>query len=516
MSISSDPGPLVLDRPDDVRKVRDALDRAAYDYEHVSDRIATRRSIKLSPGPRDLPRLLRRTHDGDPQATLIRLFLVGVPVPLEAFRRAVAPMDPRQWAALGLVEIEADAVRRLVVLTPFGPFLLVHDPASTEGYPRPDHVMGISSTTVAFAAMLVRPPAQRTLDLGTGNGYLALLAAEHSRGVLATDVNPRAVAMARFNAMLNRAENLETAQGSLYEPAGDQRFDLIASNPPFVVSPQEGLMYRDSGLHGDAICERVVRGAPGHLAEGGFAQVICNWVRIAGQDWVERLSGWFEGSDCDVWIVHSFSEEPGEYAQHWLGQPGPTPPHEFAEAFERWMDYYERNRIEAVDAGFINLRRRSGGRNWVRIDRDRNPDPYTGAVILRGFVAADLVERIQDDGALLAMTLRCRPDLTVSQRLQPSESGWSVAGAECTLDAGLRFEGDFNPAVFHFLTLCRGDLPVSGVLEQTAARLGQDADEIRRECLDTVRSLTIQGFLWPADWPLEPWREGNPGEARPS
>ena len=211
---SNDPGPLALDRPDDVRRVRDALDRAGYDYEHVSDRIATCRSIKLSPGPSDRPRLLRRTRDGDPQATLIRLFLLGVPVPLEAFRRAVAPMDPWQWAALGLVEIDADTVRRRVVLTPFGRFVLTHDPDSADGHPCHDHVMGISTTTVAFAAMLVRPPARRTLDLGTGNGYLALLAAEHSRGVLATDVNPRAIAMARFNAMLNRAENLETCTGA--------------------------------------------------------------------------------------------------------------------------------------------------------------------------------------------------------------------------------------------------------------------------------------------------------------
>ena len=116
----------------------------------------------------------------------------------------------------------------------------------------------------------------------------------------------------------------------------------------------------------------------------------------------------------------------------------------------------------------------------------------------------------------MAMTLRCRPDLTFSQRLQPSESGWSVAGAACTLDGGLRFEGEINPAVFHLLTLCRGDLPVSGVLQQTAARLGRDVDEIRGECLDTVRSLTIQGFLWPADWPLEPWYEGKQGEGRPA
>jgi hypothetical protein len=82
---------------------------------------------------------MRRTRDGDPQATLIRLFLVGVPVPLEAFRRAVAPMDPRQWATLGLVEIDTDAVRRLVVLTPFGRFVLTHDPTRPMAPPRPCH-----------------------------------------------------------------------------------------------------------------------------------------------------------------------------------------------------------------------------------------------------------------------------------------------------------------------------------------------------------------------------------------
>jgi hypothetical protein len=67
MSILSNPGSLALDQPDDVRRVRDALDRVGYDYEQVADRIATRRSIKLSPGTSDRPRLLRRTRDGDPR-----------------------------------------------------------------------------------------------------------------------------------------------------------------------------------------------------------------------------------------------------------------------------------------------------------------------------------------------------------------------------------------------------------------------------------------------------------------
>ncbi len=514
MSISTDSGPPALDRPDDVRRVRDVLDRAGYDYTRVFERIANRRAKGMSISPRDRPRLLRLTRDGDPQATLIRLFMVGAPVSLEAFRRAVAPTDPADWAGLGLVAIEGDAVRRRLLVRPFGPFLLAHDPEANDGPPRPDIVPGISSTTMACASMLVRPPATRALDLGTGSGYLALLAAAHCRQVLATDVNPRAVAITRFNAMLNRVENIEAAQGSLYEPAGELRFDLIASNPPFVVSPAEGPMYRDSGLQGDAVTERILRGAPAHLAEGGFAQVICNWARIAGQDWLERLSGWLEDSGCDVWIVHSYSEDPGEYAQHWVAHPGSAPPDDVAEEFERWMAYYERNRIEAIDAGIISLRRRSGGRNWVRVDRDSDPDPYTGEAILRGFAAHDLIEHLQDDGALLAMRLRCRPELTISQRLEPTETGWTVAGARCTLGGGLALAGGVNPLVFHLLTLCRGQLTVAGVLAQVAARLGRGADEFRGEFLDAVRSLTLQGFLWPAERPLDPWSPGEPGEMR--
>ena len=508
MTPASDPLSLATNRPDDLHRVRDVLDRASYDYSSVFDRIATRRAKELSLSSRDRPRLLRLTRDADPQAVLIRLFLLGVSVPLEDFRRTVAPMDPLDWASLGLVDIEGDAVRRRLLVRPFGPFILAHDPQTNDGSPRPDIVPGVSSTTMACASMLVRPQAGRALDLGTGSGYLALLYAGHCREVLATDVNPRAVALARLNAILNRIDHITAAQGSLFEPAGNQRFDLIGSNPPFVVSPAEGPMYRDSGLHGDAITEQIVRNAPAHLNEGGFAQVICNWARVAGENWLDRLSGWLEDSGCDVWIVHSYSEDPGDYAQHWVAHPGAASPDAVADEFDRWMDYYDRNRIEAIDAGIISLRRRSGGPNWVRIDQESDPALYPGDAILRGFAAHDLIDHIQDDTRLLAMRLRCRPEVSVSQRLEPTETGWTVAGARCTLGGGLAFDGGINPLVFHLLTLCRGQRPLSDVLHEVAGRLGQPPDEVRPEALAVARRLTLHGFLWPADRPLAPWTSG--------
>ncbi len=88
----TDSHPVNLDRPDDLHRALNVLDRAGYDSMSVFDRIATRRAKELSLSPRDRPRLLRLTRDADPQAVLIRLFLLGEPVPMEDSRRAVAPM----------------------------------------------------------------------------------------------------------------------------------------------------------------------------------------------------------------------------------------------------------------------------------------------------------------------------------------------------------------------------------------------------------------------------------------
>ena len=355
----------------------------------------------------------------------------------------------------------------------------------------------------------MRIPSRWTLDLGSGGGYLALQAAANSRQVLATDLNARAIAMARFNCLLNDIANVRPVEGDLFEPAGDLRFDQIVSNPPFVVSPENNVLFRDSGMQGDAICERVIREVPAYLAEGGSAQVICNWVRIAGQNWLERLTGWIAGSGCDAWIIHTNSQEPGDYAQHWLGQADLSVQEQFATRFDHWMAYYDQQGIEAIDAGLINLRRRAGEGNWIQVDTDRRFNHPNGAGIALGFAARDLLRGLGSYEALLDLRLVCQPELRWSQRLKPVDAGWTVDEARCVLGDGLQFEGELNPMVFHLLTLCRGRQPLSAVLPQVAARLGADPDDIMPIGLEAVRSLVEQGFLWPAGMSLVPTLSGQ-------
>ena len=214
--------------------------------------------------------------------------------------------------------------------------------------------------------------------------------------------------MTRFNAQLNGVDNVEAAAGDLFDPAGDEPFDLIVSNPPFVISPENRCSSATAGWRGDAICERIVRAAPEHLAEGGYFQMLCNWARIRGQDWRERLLGWIADSGCDVQIIHTATYPIDVYANHWLRQTDLADQDRFGEAFDRWVAYYEKLGIEAIDNGLITLRRRSGGSNWVRFEMDRRENHPNGTAILASFAAQDLLERIGGD-----LTSVARPEASL-------------------------------------------------------------------------------------------------------
>ena len=503
MSHLANDAPLAVDQPELVRRVREVLDRAGYDEKHIYERFGVQEMGQLTVTPLDRPRLLWRTREPDPLDTLLRVFLVGGSCRAFAtFDEAVSPMTPADWASLGLVTIDGTEVRGEVAIRASGPLLIAHDCPLPAGGKRADFVLGVTGATLTLSEVTVRPRSRRALDLGTGSGFQALTAAAHCEQVVGTDRNARAVAMARFNALLNGIRNAEFLAGDLFEPVHDLQFDLIVSNPPFVISPENRLQYRDSGYRGDEICERIVRTGPAYLMEGGFMQVLCNWVRDREDGWKDRLLSWVGDSGCDVQIIHNGTNTIDVYANHWLRQSEIAGEEQFAEAFQRWINYYQELGIEAIDTGLITLRKRSGDSNWVRFETDRRRNHPNALGILAAFAACDLLERISTDPqALLDLKLRCRPELRLLQRLEPTASGWVVENAQCVLGKDLEFEGRLDQSAFHLLTLCRGTLPLSAVMEQVAARTGKALDEILPASLDLVRSLIDQGFLWPVEEP---------------
>src|SRR5438270_9015718 len=98
---------------------------------------------------------------------------------------------------------------------------------------------------------------EKILDLCTGTGVIALNAAAHSKYVIGTEVNPRALQFARFNAVLNGTNNVEFRCGNAFEPVEGRTFSRIIANPPFFLSPARTFTFSDSPLALDAFVQKL-------------------------------------------------------------------------------------------------------------------------------------------------------------------------------------------------------------------------------------------------------------------
>ncbi len=139
-----------------------------------------------------------------------------------------------------------------------------------------DGVQPPKAGSLLFCRHLDFRAGEHVLEIGTGIGLAAVLAARAGCRVLATDVVPAAVDCARANAALNGVgDRVEVVQGDCYDPAGDRHFDLICTSPPQMPTPpgrerdDAAAAADNGGVDGWDILDRVIAGAPGHLRPGG-------------------------------------------------------------------------------------------------------------------------------------------------------------------------------------------------------------------------------------------------------
>lgn len=296
---------------------------------------------------------LRATADGDPLGTLIRLWWLGVPVPA----KSLAP----EVLESGLVETDGDQVVATVHLQPWetGGYL-VSDRKVRPGDPalRPDHVVGAGGASANLAQLVTRRPVGRALDLGTGCGVQVLHLAGRAEQIVATDLNPRALELAALSWELSGVRDVDARAGSLFEPVEGELFDLVVSNPPFVVAPaREGkLTYRESGREGDDFCRDLVRTTPRHLNPGGQAHFLANWLHVEGEDWHDRVGGWLGETGCDAWVVQRDVQDPAEYVELWLRDAAEQGTRAYTEHYDRWLAWFDERRIEGIGFGWITMR----------------------------------------------------------------------------------------------------------------------------------------------------------------
>jgi hypothetical protein len=352
----------------------------------------------------------------------------------------------------------------------------------------PDHVLGISGASTSLAQLTIREPVGAALDLGTGCGVQALHLAGHADRVVATDVNRRALNVATFNAALNELDAIEVREGSYFEPVAGERYDLIATNPPFVISPATGerLVYRDSGLPGDRVVEHIVREAPRHLTDGGWCQVLANWAIEADRPWDERMATWLDPG-CDALVVQREVVDPAAYVELWLKDSGHHGAEDYLARYDTWLAWFEEQGIEGIGFGWVNLR--NGGGTHSLLDWPYDVEQPIAPAIAEWGTTTGL--DIDLDTRLLA-----RPDL-LQETVGP-------VGAEHPETIVLRQQRGFRRArtadtvVAGLVGACDGELTVGQILAALADLLDLDSEESRTTYLPMVRELVDEGFLLPA------------------
>jgi methylase of polypeptide subunit release factors len=474
-------------------RVREALRSADFTVDEIGAVLGT---TELSSRRTDVAVHARRLAD-DAFSVLARLFLLGFAVPAAAVDAVVATAD---LEALRVAACDADIVRPQVRLVPHGDYLIASDFHPEEGGTPFDFVPGIQAPSVTLAKLAVRRPIARALDLGTGCGIQALLAAKHSERVVATDVNPRALAFAAFNARLNGLDNVAVRLGGGFDPVADDRFDLIVSNPPYVISPDRDYAYRDSGLAGDELCRGLVAAAPDHLADGGFAHLLVSWSAATGDESAEPLRPWVEGSGCDSWLLHYRTEDPLTHAAGWLRPGAETDPAGFAPALDRWVGALERLGVEAVGYGAVVLRRRAGGGSgWVATERLplERLEP-AGEHTLRVFAGRDLLATTTTLADLLDERLALVEQHRLSQVLAARGGGFTVESQTLELTDGLRLQIGVDRHTASLLPHLDGERPLREALAAAATTFDLGALERARfapAALPVVARLLELGFL---------------------
>jgi hypothetical protein len=433
------------------------------------------------------PVALRRLEEAGALAVPARLFLLDSDTPVDEVERALGSEPLAALVELRLVEEEAGTLRGTVRLVPQGDLLIASDLPEEGG--RPDHVAGVHRPSVTLSDLTIRRPVERALDMGTGCGIQALLAADHAERVVATDVNERALAFAALNAALNGVENVELRAGSFFEPVAGERFGLVVSNPPYVISPESSFLFRDSGLGRDRVSERLVGELPAFLEPGGFGTITGSWVE-EGESLARPLA-WLEGSGCDVWLFHTGTEAVLDTAAAWnLDREGDE--EDYADSVDRWLGYFRAEGIERIGYGAFVLRRRDG-ETWVRThefpDRDRQG---TAPHVLRLFENADALARLGGEEALLGARLALVPGAVVEMRARHDEDGWEEDWA-LGLAEGIPFVAELDRVTASFVGALDGSRPLGELLGDLAAA-SDEPERVRESGLRVARELLELGF----------------------
>ncbi|WP_214369941.1 methyltransferase [Pseudonocardia sp. H11422] len=454
----------------------------------------------------------RATRGGGELGVLVRLLLLGGAEPEAAVSAAMGRTS--RLVEAGLLRETPEGLVAALDLRPYGDdegeWWVLSDLDTPAARQDRDHVTGVGGASLSLAAATVRRRVTGLLDLGTGCGVQALHATRHAGVVVATDVAPRALAMARATFELNDVE-VDLVEGRWLEPVADRSFDQIVSNPPFVPGPARvDYVYRDSGEAGDTALGKLLRDLPAQLNPGGVAQLLGSWLHVLGEDWPDRVRSWLPPG-VDAWIVQREVVDPAMHVGTWQRDAGldVTSPGARRQA-AAWLDWMESQRVEGVGFGFIMLRRTDSAPTVVFEDLPGAMDDPLGPEMAGWLDRVGWLRDHSSDEALLGARFSLTPTAVLERYEVPGDEGWADAGAAVVRADGPRWRHEVDAPAAALLAGCRGELPLSELIALLSFAHDRPAGDLVRATLPAVREFVRHGVLLP----VEGWPEAEPGRRR--
>lgn len=478
------------------------------EHQYQDRRILGRLPHRGDPDGIAAPWVLANEFDAaDPFDALVTLFYLQGSIPADQAGRHFPADLLGGLIDLGLLAPapESDRVHSLVDIFSFDEALFITDPCRVNAVHQPEwlrrrmpaaeRVMYLGPDSILLARGTVRWKQHRVLDLCTGSGIHAILAASDCDEVTGVDINSRALRFSRLNAALNGCPDVSFVEGDLYQPAGDSRFGLVLANPPFVAAPDVRILFRDGGAAGEDVLARIVAGLPHRLEVGGMCQIVTDLAIRMEKSYEETLRGWLGDSGEAFDILLALQTRTGliDYALgHLTFDAEKSESAEQSRRFTAMMDGFQQEGLARFDFGLINIRRRPEGvRGWYH---ERMLADTSGSGL--GEAIGEFFERCgrftDDDLFVTMMPLkpRLRQELPVSRlhllrpgkppldgviRAVPADSHWA--------------EEDFtlSPESCRLLGLCNGSQSVARIIDlfhppdspAPAARRYAVADQVR-------------------------------------
>jgi methylase of polypeptide subunit release factors len=355
---------------------------------------------------------------------------------------------------------------------------------------RGEAVMGASATTAGLIqAAWPQRQVERVLDLGCGAGTAALMFARHARQVVGSDINPRAITLAKLNLALTDSSNVAFLTGDLFAPVAELRFDLIVAQPPFVSKPgsEEAVTFLHGGARGDELLLRILSELPPRLAPGGRAVLLVDWPRYDDVNPADRIRAALGKSPFDLLLLTSQRKDLDEYVAHYAAGRHPELGEEYERAVHAHLDHLAQLGVTELRAMLIVVRATERA-PWTHVipTQSFSDTKPTGAQLDRLIAAQDLLVA---DAATFRAARLVVPEGT---RFAQDESGQ----VRIELDPS-RLIGTLScsKGAADLLTVVHQSPTVGDAVTSMAQRLKLDDTAGRAQILQGVRTALGQGLL---------------------